>query len=88
MIVLIVLLSLLTILYFLYRKEHCKLPPGPTKYPLVGSFHLLLGAKKSLIEIVQNDRKKYGDMSSFSVFGINIGYWNIEKIEFNFGSKI
>ena len=56
----------------MFRRAPYKLPPGPPKYPLWGSLHLLLGTKKSLIEIVQNDRKKYGDISSFSVLGTNI----------------
>ena len=71
----VLLVSFLAVLiqYYLYKEYAIKVPPGPTRYPFIGSFHLLLTYPKSLIELVQYDRYKYGDITYFKLLNIDLG---------------
>ena len=71
-VLLLVFLTVL-ILYYLYKEYGTKFPPGPSRFPLIGSFHVILTNTKSLIEIVQDDRRKYGDISFFKLINIDLG---------------
>ena len=71
----ILLLAFLTVLiiYHLYKEYSTNFPPGPSRFPIIGSFHVILTNTKSLIEIVQDDRRKYGDISFFKLINVNLG---------------
>eukprot|EP00092_Neocalanus_flemingeri_P005823 GFUD01006267.1.p1 GENE.GFUD01006267.1~~GFUD01006267.1.p1 ORF type:complete len:485 (-),score=98.81 GFUD01006267.1:202-1656(-) len=61
--------------YFAGKKQR-KLPPGLARLPLLGSLPWILKSGKHLMEIVKNDRKKYGDISSICVGRLNIVFLN------------
>ena len=62
-VLLIFFLSLL-IFYKLFKKQK-KVPPGIYSFPIAGALPWMVLKKKSLIEIVKDDREKYGDISRF-----------------------
>jgi len=72
------LLFVLLLLYPLYLlvKIRRQLPPGLPKLPLVGSIPWLWMSGKHLIEVVKDDRKLYGDISSFSFGAFIIVFLN------------
>ena len=55
------------ICYKLLKKSK-KLPPGIYSFPIAGAMPWMMIKKKSLIEIVKDDRKLYGDISRFPIF--------------------
>ena len=59
---LLVIITIILSIHFIVRKKR-KLPPGLPKIPIFGSIPWILRQNKHLIEIVKDDRRKYGDIS-------------------------
>ena len=69
-VLMIFFLSLLIFISLL--KIQKKLPPGIYSFPLAGALPWMIIKKKSLIEIVKDDRYKYGDISRFPIFNYEV----------------
>ena len=69
-VLMIFFLSLLIFICLL--KIQKKLPPGIYSFPLAGALPWMIIKKKSLIEIVKDDRYKYGDISRFPIFNYEV----------------
>ena len=67
-VLLVAFLSVL-ILYYLYKEYGTKI----TRFPIIGSFHMLFTNPKPLIEQIQYDRHKYGDITYFKLINIDLG---------------
>ena len=77
-IVLIFVLSFLV--FFKLIKKQKKRPPGIPTFPIAGALPWMAIKKKSLIEMVKDDRKLYGDISMFPVFNL-AAYSNVKARE-------
>ena len=67
-VLLVAFLSVL-ILYYLCTEYGTKI----TRFPIIGSFHMLFTNPKPLIEQIQYDRHKYGDITYFKLINIDLG---------------
>ena len=67
------------IFYKLIQKKR-KLPPGIYSFPIAGALPWMMIKKQSLIEIVKDDRKLYGNISRFPVFNFEIVVLNDAKL--------
>lgn len=77
-VLLIFFLSLL-IFYKLFKKQK-KVPPGIYSFPIAGALPWMVLKKKSLIEIVKDDREKYGDISRFPIFHYEVIVLNSARL--------
>ena len=65
------------ILYCSYKYlTRRKLPPGHFSFPIIGALPQLLQSKRSLIELVKDDRQHYGDISCVQLVGMNFIFLN------------
>ena len=71
--VIITVIFLLALAYIHHRSQRRSWPPGHKSYPLVGCLPMMIAKKTSIIEMVKDDRKQFGDISSFPLINMNFG---------------
>ena len=76
---LLVIITIILSIHFIVRKKR-KLPPGLPKIPIFGSIPWILRQNKHLIEIVKDDRRKYGDISCHDLVRFVVVFLNEPKL--------